>query len=141
MPVRTSQATWNGNLRDGNGMIKFGSGAYRGAYSYDTRFESGVGTNPEELLGAAHAGCFSMALANALTKDGSKVNSVDTTATVHLDKTDAGNSITHIDLVTTGNIEGIDAEKFTAAAENTKNTCIVSRALAAVPMTVKATLV
>ncbi len=141
MPGRIAQAVWKGDLQSGAGRVKLGSGAFEGAYSYKSRFESGTGTNPEELLGAAHAGCFTMALSAALSREGFKVNSVDTTATVHLEKTEAGNTITHIDLVTKGDVEGIDEAKFKAAAEAAKTGCIVSRALAAVPMTVDASLV
>jgi osmotically inducible protein OsmC len=141
MPARSSQAVWNGDLKGGNGNIKLASGAYSGAYSWSSRFENGTGTNPEELLGAAHAGCFSMALANSLAQKGFKVNSVDTTATVHLEKTDAGMAITHIDLVTKGSVEGIDEAGFKEAAEAAKSGCIVSRALSAVPMSVDASLV
>ena len=141
MPGRTAQAVWKGDLQSGNGSLKTGSGAVSGAYSFKSRFEEGTGTNPEELLGAAHAGCFSMALAAGLSRQGFKVKSVDTTATVHLEKTDAGNVITHIDLVTKGDVEGIDEAKFKEAAEATKTGCIVSKALSAVPMTVQASLV
>jgi osmotically inducible protein OsmC len=141
MPARSSQAVWRGDLKGGNGNMKLASGAYNGAYSWSSRFENGTGTNPEELLGAAHAGCFSMALANSLSQKGFKVNSIDTTATVHLEKTEAGNTITHIDLVTRGDVEGVDEAAFKEAAEATRKGCIVSRALSAVPMTIEASLV
>ena len=140
MPGRTSEAVWKGDLQGGSGTVKLGSGAYDGAYSYKSRFEEGTGTNPEELLGAAHAGCFSMALAAGLSRQGFKVNSIDTKATVHLEKGDAGFAISSIDLVTVGNVEGIDEAKFKEAAEGTKDGCIVSKALSAVPMTIKASL-
>ncbi len=141
MPTRTSSAVWNGDLKDGDGSVKLGSGAYEGQYSFASRFENGTGTNPEELIAAAHAGCFSMALAAALSREGYTVNSVTTTSSVVLDKTDAGMTITQIKLVTKGDVEGIDETKFKAAAEATKTGCIVSRALAAVPMTLDASLV
>ena len=141
MPGRTSQAVWKGDLQGGSGNVKLGSGAYDGQYSFKSRFEEGTGTNPEELLGAAHAGCFSMALASSLSKQGFKVNSVDTTATVNLEKGESGFSIASIKLVTKGDVEGIDAAKFKEAAEATKSGCIVSRALSAVPMTIEASLV
>jgi osmotically inducible protein OsmC len=141
MPARNSQAVWRGDLQGGSGNLKLGSGAYDGQYSYKSRFEDGTGTNPEELLGAAHAGCFSMALAAGLSRQGFKVNSIETTATVNLEKGDSGFSIARIDLVTKGSVEGIDEAAFKEAAENTKNGCIVSRALSAVPMTITATLV
>jgi len=141
MPGRTSQAVWKGDLQGGSGTVKLGSGAYSGAYSYKSRFEEGTGTNPEELLGAAHAGCFSMALAAGLSRQGFKVNSIDTTATVHLEKGDAGFAISSIDLVTKGSVEGIDEAKFKEVAAATKDGCIVSKALSAVPMTIDASLV
>jgi osmotically inducible protein OsmC len=141
MPGRTSEAVWKGDLQGGSGTVKLGSGAYNGAYSYKSRFEDGTGTNPEELLGAAHAGCFSMALAAGLSRQGFKVNSIDTTATVHLEKGDAGFAISSIDLVTKGSVEGIDEAKFKEVAAATKDGCIVSKALSAVPMTIDATLV
>src|SRR5664279_1633084 len=125
MPVRSSQAVWKGDLKGGSGTVALASGAYNGAYSWSSRFEDGSGTNPEELLGAAHAGCFSMALAASLGRQGFTVNSIDTTAKVHLDKTDAGMAITRIDLVTRGSVEGIDDVKFKAEAEATKQGCIV----------------
>lgn len=141
MPTRIAEATWEGNLQEGSGTLKLGSGAYEGPYTYKSRFESDPETNPEELLGAAHAGCFTMALSARLSREGFKVNHVHTTANVHLTKGDSGFSISRIDLVTEGNVEGIDEAAFAAAAEATKDSCIVSRALSAVPMTVKATLV
>ncbi len=141
MPARSSQAVWNGDLQSGNGSVKLGSGAYDGAYSFKSRFEDGTGTNPEELLGAAHAGCFSMALAARLSREGFTVNSVDTTAKVHLEKGEAGFTISHIELVTKGDVEGIDEAKFKEAAEATKTGCIISQALSAVPTTIDASLV
>lgn len=140
MPGRNAQAVWKGDLQSGNGNVKLGSGAYDGQYSFKSRFEDGTGTNPEELLGAAHAGCFSMALSAALSRQGFTVNSVDTTATVHLEKGESGFSIARIDLVTKGDVEGIDEAKFKQEAEAAKSGCIVSRALSAVPMTITASL-
>lgn len=141
MPGRNAQAVWKGDLQSGNGNVKLGSGAYDGQYSFKSRFEDGAGTNPEELLGAAHAGCFSMALSASLSRQGFKVNSVDTTATVHLEKGESGFSIARIDLVTKGDVEGIDEAKFQQEADATKSGCIISRALSAVPMTITASLV
>jgi osmotically inducible protein OsmC len=141
MPTRTSEAVWKGDLKSGSGSVKLGSGAYEGQYSFVSRFEEGTGTNPEELIGAAHAGCFSMALAAALSREGYTVNSVTTTSSVVLGKTDAGMAITQINLVTKGDVEGIDEAKFKAAAEAAKTGCIVSQALSAVPMTLDASLV
>ena len=137
---RKAQAQWNGGLKDGNGTVKLGSGAYEGRYSFTSRFESGTGTNPEELIGAAHAGCFSMALAAALERAGHTATKVATTATVHLTKGDAGFSITGIDLVTRGVVPGLSAAEFQKFADDAKSGCIVSRALSAVPMTLDARL-
>ncbi len=121
--------------------MALGSGAYEGAYSFVSRFESGPGTSPEELIGAAHAGCFSMALSNNLSTAGFPPTLVETTATVHLEKTDAGQTITRIDLVTRGDVPGIDEAEFIKRAEATKQACPVSRALAAVSeITLTATL-
>jgi osmotically inducible protein OsmC len=137
---RTATARWEGDLKAGKGTIRLGSGAFEGKYSFSTRFEGAPGTNPEELLGAAHAGCFSMALASALSQAGFTVNSVDTTAKVQLEKGEGGFGISRIDLETTGNVENIDQAEFQKYAETTKDTCIVSRALSAVPMTLNAKL-
>jgi len=137
---RKSEARWSGDLKSGKGTVKLGSGAFEGAYSFLSRFESGTGTNPEELLGAAHAGCYSMALAHALAQAGHTATSVATTATVHLAKTEAGFSITGIGLATKGVVPGISPAEFQRFAEETKVKCIVSRALSAVPMTLEAEL-
>ncbi len=141
MAIRTGEATWNGGLQDGNGTLKTGSGAVDGKYSFSSRFEDGGGTNPEELLGAAHAGCFSMALAAGLGKAGFAPQRVTTTATVHMTKTDAGLTISRIDLRCEAQVPGIDAAAFAEHAEGTKKSCIVSRALAAVEMRLDARLV
>ncbi|MDZ4770714.1 MAG: OsmC family peroxiredoxin [Chloroflexota bacterium] len=141
MPARHAHAQWNGNLNEGNGTVKVGSGAFEGAYSFNSRFGEGdPQVNPEELLGAAHAGCFSMALAARLSREGHTVNYVRTTAMVHLDKGDSGFGISKIDLVTEGSVDGVTAEYFAQAADETKSGCIISRALASVPMTISATL-
>lgn len=137
---RTANAKWEGDLKSGKGSIKLGSGAFEGKYSFGTRFEDAAGTNPEELIGAAHAGCFTMALSHALAGAGHVPTSVETTATVHLDKVGDGMSITGIDLVTAGRVAGLSAAEFQRFAEDAKANCIVSRALSAVPMTVAATL-
>src|SRR3954453_22809300 len=100
MPARIGSAVWEGTLKEGKGTMKLGSGAYRGPYSFQSRFESGSGTNPEELIAAAHAGCFSMALAHALSQAGHPPRRVQTTAKVHLEKTADGFAIPRIDLVT-----------------------------------------
>jgi osmotically inducible protein OsmC len=138
---RTSEARWTGDLKTGKGVVKLGSGAYEGQYSFTSRFESGTGTNPEELMAAAHAGCFSMALNNTLAKAGHLPSSISTTASVHLTKGDAGFGISGITLTTRGVVPGLTAEEFRKAAEDTKTGCIVSKALSAVPMTLDAQLV
>ena len=138
---RKAEAQWFGDLKAGHGTMAVGSGAFSGPFSFISRFESSKDTNPEELLGAAHAGCFSMALSNALAQAGHVVTSVTTTATVSANKTDAGFAITHIHLSTRGVVPGLSAEKFKEAAEQTKTGCIVSRALASVPMSLDAELV
>lgn len=137
---RKAEARWAGDLKSGNGNLKVGSGAFEGPYSFTSRFESGSGTNPEELLGAAHAGCFSMALANALAGAGHPATSVTTTATVHLTKGDKGFAISGIDLATRGVVPGVSDAEFKRMAEDTKVNCIVSRALAAVPVQLDAQL-
>jgi osmotically inducible protein OsmC len=129
MPTRNASARWQGTLIDGSGTIRTGKGGYEGSYSFKSRFEEGEGTNPEELIGAAHAGCFSMALSKALTDAGYPPSSVETTAAVHLDKTDAGFTVTRIDLSTTGDVPGIDGAEFGKIAEAAKANCPISRLL------------
>lgn len=138
---RSSEARWTGDLKTGKGMVKLGNGGFETQYSFASRFESGTGTNPEELLGAAHAGCYSMALNNTLAKAGHLPTSITTTATVHLTKGDAGFGISGITLTTRGVVPGITADEFQKAAEDTKTGCIVSKALSAVPMTLDAQLI
>ena len=138
---RKAEARWAGDLKAGRGNVKLGSGAFEGPYSFVSRFEDGPGTNPEELLGAAHAGCYSMALAHALATAGHPATSITTTATVHLTKGATGFSISGIDLTTRGVVPGVSAEVFLKMAEETKVNCIVSRALASVPMKLDAQLV
>jgi osmotically inducible protein OsmC len=140
MPVRTAHAQWNGSLPEGTGTMAFAGGAFDGRYSFGSRFEDGAGTNPEELIAAAHAGCFSMALSGELGRAGFTPESVETEARVHLDKTDAGFGITRIELVTTGRVQGISAEDFEQHAQAAKAGCPVSRALAAVEIELQATL-
>jgi osmotically inducible protein OsmC len=137
---RKADAKWEGDLKSGKGNIKLGSGAFDGPYSFGTRFENAPGTNPEELLGAAHAACFTMALSNMLAGAGHVPTSVETTATVHLDKVGDAMTVTGIDLVTVGRVPGLSPEEFTKWAENSKANCIISRALSAVPMTLDAKL-
>jgi osmotically inducible protein OsmC len=132
MPTRTASARWEGSLTEGNGTMRMGSGAYEGPYSFQSRFEEGDGTNPEELIGAAHAGCFSMALSGELGKAGYDVESVDTEATVHLDEAGDGFAISRIELRTEVSAPGVDEAAFQEAAEAAKKGCPVSQALAAV---------
>ena len=129
MPIRTSSARWSGNLTEGSGTIRTGKGGFEGNYSFKSRFEEGEGTNPEELIGAAHAGCFSMAFSKGLADAGFTPTSVETTAKVHLDKTDAGMTVTRIDLETVGDVPGIDDAEFQKIAEGAKANCPISRLL------------
>ena len=137
--IRHAEAQWNGGLKDGNGHVKTETGALDSAYSFRSRFEGGGETNPEELLGAAHAGCFSMALAAALTMAGHPPKSIKTTAAVHLEKGDSGFAINKIELETTGSVPGIDAATFEKTANEAKANCPVSKALAGVEIHLKTT--
>ncbi len=137
MAIRQSSAIWKGNLLDGEGSMHLGSGSYEGAFSYVSRFKDGPGTNPEELIGAAHAGCFSMYLSLILTKAGHIPTRIDTTAKVHLEE---GPKITLIELSTVGEVPGIDENTFIEFAEEAKKGCPVSQALAAVEMSLVARL-
>jgi lipoyl-dependent peroxiredoxin len=138
---RTASAHWAGGLKDGKGTVSTQSGALNNTqYSFSTRFENGVGTNPEELIAAAHAGCFSMALSAELGKAEMTADSIDTTATLTMEKTDAGFTITAIHLDVNVKIPGADAAKFEAAAQGAKKGCPVSRALNAA-ITMNATLI
>ena len=130
MAIRSAKAQWDGNLQQGRGNMSFGSGAWTGQYSFASRFEEGTGTNPEELIGAAHAGCFSMAFANALAKKGFEPKRVSTTANVHLTKGDAGFSISTVELKTEADVPGIDDAQFQQIANEAKSGCPVSKALA-----------
>ena len=134
MPTRSAQATWNGTLKEGRGDFKGASGSIAGNYSFGTRFENAAGTNPEELIGAAHAACFSMALAAGLGKAGHNPKRVHTTADVTIDKVGEAFKITKIVLKTEGEVPGIDEKTFKEAAEKTKTGCPVSGALSAVPI-------
>jgi osmotically inducible protein OsmC len=132
MATRNGSAEWQGDLRGGAGELTVGDGVFKGAYSFSSRFEEGAGTNPEELIAAAHAACFSMALANIMAEHGHPAESVRTVARVHLGQADEGPSIKRIDLDTEGRVPGIDQEHFAEHAEEAKRACPVSRALAAV---------
>jgi osmotically inducible protein OsmC len=140
MPTRNAEAVWEGDLKGGRGTVSLGSGAYRGPYSFQSRFESGAGTNSEELIAAAHAGCFSMALSHALAQAGHPPRRVHTTARVHLEKTADGFAIPRIDLVTEADVPGLDAATFRHQAEQAKRTCPVSKLLAAAEITLDARL-
>ena len=129
------------HLKEGKGIMKLGSGAFEGAYSFASRFEDGPGSNPEELIGAAHAGCFSMALSADLEKAGFIASIIKTKANVHLGKIDGLTRITRIDLFCEASVPGIDEAKFQEVASGTKTGCPVSAALASVKITLDARLV
>ncbi len=141
MAQRMAEAEWRGGLQDGSGTMKLGSGAFEGAYSFNSRFAEGTGTNPEELIAAAHAGCFSMALSAGLGKAGFPPTRVHTTAKVTLEKTSAGFTITRIELDTEAEVPGIEESAFHQQAEDAKRNCPVSRVLAGAEITLSAHLV
>lgn len=140
MPTRSSSAEWSGNLARGNGTMSLGSGAFEGSYSFASRFESGEGTNPEELIAAAHAGCFSMALAAALSQADHVPDSVETTAQVTIDSVDGTPTITRSELSTEVKVDGLDDAEFQEFADGARSGCAVSRALAGVEITLAAKL-
>lgn len=140
MPVRKSNAVWEGGLKGGKGTMALGSGAYQGAYSFGSRFEDAGGTNPEELIAAAHAGCYSMALSAGLERAGHSPERVATTARVHLEMGEGGPAITAIDLDAEARVPGLDAEEFQRHANAAKEGCPVSKALAAVEIRLQARL-
>ncbi|HUI93483.1 MAG TPA: OsmC family protein [Chitinivibrionales bacterium] len=140
MPVRTSEAVWKGTLVGGVGEMKTGSGGIKFPYSFSSRFEAGKGSNPEELIGAAHAGCFSMAFAGILEHAGHVPASIKTVARVAIEKDAAGFAITSIDLATEASVSGLDETTFQKLAEEAKRGCPVSRALAGTKISVAATL-
>lgn len=140
MITRHAEAEWKGNLREGQGTVKLGSGAFAGRYGFQSRFETGPGTNPEELVGAAHAGCFSMALSHGLATAGFTPTRVHTTAKVNLDKVGEGFAITSIDLELEAEVPGIDEATFKQQAETAKKNCPISKALAATTINLKAVL-
>ena len=133
MATRNGSAEWQGDLKGGAGTLKVGDGVFEGSYSFASRFEEGEGTNPEELIAAAHAACYSMALSGMLAGDGHVPDSVTTTAKVHLRNVDGAPTLAQIDLETEGAVPGIDAAQFQSYAEQAKAGCPVSRALAGVP--------
>lgn len=143
MLTRSSEAVWHGNLREGHGTMYLGYGTWEGPYSFKSRFEEGTyeGTNPEELLAAAHAGCFSMAVSNELAKAGHPPNRAHTTANVKMEKGDAGFEVTEIELVLEAEVPGIDEDEFQRIANHARENCPLSKALRAVEITLKAKLV
>jgi lipoyl-dependent peroxiredoxin len=141
VPTRSASATWNGDLKTGNGSFKGSSGAIQGSYSFGTRFEASPGTNPEELIGAAHAACFSMALAAGLGKNGMNPQRVSTTAAVTIEKVGEGFKITKIKLSCEASVPGTDPKKFQEIANATKTGCPVSGALSSVPIELETKLV
>ena len=141
MAVRSAEAVWKGSLREGSGSMKMASGAYDGAYSFSSRFEEGAGTNPEELIAAAHAGCFAMALSGELGRGGYTPEEVSATAKVHMTRGESGFRISRIDLIAEARVPGIDEETFQKHAAAAGKGCPVSQALGAVEeITVDATL-
>jgi osmotically inducible protein OsmC len=140
MPIRTADATWQGSVEKGSGTVRLGSGAFEGQYSFNSRFQDGTGTNPEELIGAAHAGCYSMALSAGLGQAGYEPQSITTTADVHITKTDSGWGIPQIDLRTQASVPGISESDFQRIAEQTKRMCPVSQLLQAAEITLDAKL-
>ena len=141
MPVRTAEADWKGNVTEGKGHIKLGSGSFEGSYDFRARTADGKGTNPEELIGAAHAGCFSMALSGQLTRAGFPPEHIHTRAKVHFEKQDGGFAIPRIELETEANVPGIDARSFEEHAQAAKKNCPVSKALAGVEISLAAKLI
>ena len=142
MTIREASAKWQGTLKEGSGRLRLGSGVFEGAYSFPSRFENGPGTNPEELIAAAHAGCFSMALSAILGNANHVPTSISTVAKVHLGATAAGPTITCIGLETEAEVAGLAEDEFARLAQSAKAGCLVSRALAGVSqITLKATLV
>ena len=140
MPRRNANAHWDGSLQEGSGTMRLGTGAYEGPYSFQSRFEQGDGTNPEELIAAAHAGCFSMALSAGLERAGFPVTSVATTAKVHLERAEAGFRISRIDLSCEAEVPNIDEATFDEQAQSAKANCPVSQALSAVDIQLDAVL-
>lgn len=140
MAVRVASAEWKGNLPKGSGTLETETGAVKGDYSFASRFEEGAGTNPEELIAAAHAGCFSMAFANTLAKAGFEPTSIRTTAKAYLEKGPEGFGITRIELECVGSVAGVGEDAFQEHAQAAKTGCPVSKALAATPIELTATL-
>ena len=140
MSTRSASAVWEGNLKNGKGKMKFGSGAFEGQYSFSSRFEEGKGTNPEELIGAAHAGCFSMAFSHDLSEAGFTPTKVATTAKVHLAMAEGGFKIVSIELECEADVPKIDEQTFQKLGDDAKKGCPVSKALAGTDISLKAKL-
>lgn len=140
MAIRKSRAVWESNLAQGRGTISLGDDGLEVPYSFSSRFEEGAGSNPEELIGGAHAGCFSMALAKALGDAGHPPVRIETTARVHLEKSGDGFAIPKIELETDAEVPGVDAETLERFAQTAKQNCPVSKVLSAAEITLKATL-
>ena len=140
MAQRISDAEWRGNLKNGAGTLRLGSGGFEGKYSFKSRFEDGPGTNPEELIAAAHAACFSMALSAALSQKGHAPTRIHTKATVHFGPVTRGFAISRVELETEGQVPDIDAATFDQVARAAKVECPVSKALAAVDVNLVAKL-
>lgn len=140
MPTRKAKASWNGDLKNGKGEMSFGSGAYKGSYSFKSRFENGTGTNPEELIGAAHSGCYSMALSADLAEAGYSPEVVTTNADVTLEMVDGDPAITTITLNVSAQVPDIDPDEFHEFAKGAKKNCPVSKALAGVNIILNAEL-
>lgn len=141
MVIRKAEATWNGSLKEGKGTMKVGSGAFSGAFTWRSRFEDEPGTNPEELIGAAHAGCFSMSVSSKLGKAGFTPDSITTRAKVHFGKVDGVSTITLIELDCEASVPGIEAAQFAEITEAARTGCPVSVALAGVEIRLDARLV
>jgi osmotically inducible protein OsmC len=133
MTARNGSAEWHGDLQSGSGTVTVGDGVFEGAYSYESRFAEGDGTNPEQLIAAAHAACFTMALSNALSSAGHPPESVRTNARVQLRNIDGAPTLTRIDLEAEGSVPGVDESEFQRYADEAKANCPVSRALAGIP--------
>ena len=140
MPIRTAEAQWTGTVTEGKGTVTLGSGAFTGPYSFTSRMGEGAGTNPEELLGAAHAGCFTMALSAQLTRAGFTPGRLHTDAKVRFDKVDGGFAITRIDLINEAEVPGIDDAAFQKHALDAKQNCPLSKALAGTEIHLQAQL-
>jgi osmotically inducible protein OsmC len=140
MPIRNAEAVWDGSLKEGNGKMKLGSGAFEGAYTWSSRFENAKGTNPEELLGAAHAGCFSMSLSSNLGKAGFMPAHIHTSVQVTIEQVEGKNRITKIHIETEATVPEISNEQFQQIAESVRQNCPVSVALSSVPTTLSARL-